>query len=245
MPALRNQPTPEQKIAYLQRLWNKTYLDDVVERNGVKNRVALENIVDSLCSSIGSLTNPNKIRNTLESVQHIKVDVETVGSYMQYLDSAFLFEGARRYNVKGRKYYESIKKYYVVDVGLRNARLNFRQQELTHIMENVIYNELRIRGYLVDVGVVESRVMRQGKSTYQQYEIDFIATNGINKYYIQSAYALADEEKREQELMSLKKVDDSFRKIIIVGDDIATYTDDNGYVFMSLFRFLVNDDVLE
>lgn len=245
MPALRNQPTPEQKIAYLQRLWNKTYLDDVVERNGVKNRVALENIVDSLCSSIGSLTNPNKIRNTLESVQHVKVDVETVGSYMQYLDNAFLFEGARRYNVKGRKYYDSIKKYYVVDVGLRNARLNFRQQEITHIMENVVYNELRIRGYLVDVGVVESRVMRQGKSTYQQYEIDFIATNGINKYYIQSAYALADEDKREQELMSLKKIDDSFRKIIIVGDDIATYTDDNGYVFMSLFRFLMNDDVLK
>lgn len=245
MPALRNQPTPEQKIAYLQRLWNKTYLDDVVERNGIKNRIALENIVDSLCSSIGSLTNPNKIRNTLESVQHVKVDVETVGSYMQYLDNAFLFEGARRYNVKGRKYYDSIKKYYVVDVGLRNARLNFRQQEITHIMENVVYNELRIRGYLVDVGVVESRVMRQGKSTYQQYEIDFIATNGINKYYIQSAYALADEGKREQELMSLKKIDDSFRKIIIVGDDIATYIDDNGYVFMSLFRFLMNDDVLE
>ena len=245
MPALRNQPTPEQKIAYLQRLWNKTYLDDVVERNGIKNRIALENIVDSLCSSIGSLTNPNKIRNTLESVQHVKVDVETVGSYMQYLDNAFLFEGARRYNVKGRKYYDSIKKYYVVDVGLRNARLNFRQQEITHIMENVVYNELRIRGYLVDVGVVESRVMRQGKSTYQQYEIEFIATNGINKYYIQSAYALADEGKREQELMSLKKIDDSFRKIIIVGDDIATYIDDNGYVFMSLFRFLMNDDVLE
>ena len=245
MPALRNQPTPEQKIAYLQRLWNKTYLDDVVERNGIKNRIALENIVDSLCSSIGSLTNPNKIRNTLESVQHVKGDVETGGSYMQYLDNAFLFEGARRYNVKGRKYYDSIKKYYVVDVGLRNARLNFRQQEITHIMENVVYNELRIRGYLVDVGVVESRVMRQGKSTYQQYEIDFIATNGINKYYIQSAYALADEGKREQELMSLKKIDDSFRKIIIVGDDIATYIDDNGYVFMSLFRFLMNDDVLE
>lgn len=245
MPALRNQPTPEQKIAYLQRLWNKTYLDDVVERNGIKNRIALENIVDSLCSSIGSLTNPNKIRNTLESVQHVKVDVETVGSYMQYLDNAFLFEGARRYNVKGRKYYDSIKKYYVVDVGLRNARLNFRQQEITHIMENIIYNELRIRGYLVDVGVVESRVMRQGKSSYQQYEIDFIANNGINKYYIQSAYVLADEEKREQELMSLKKVDDSFRKIIIVGDDIATYTDDNGYVFMSLFQFLMNDDVVE
>lgn len=245
MPALRNQPTPEQKVAYLQRLWQKTYLDDVVERNGIKNRMALESLVDSLCSSIGSLTNPNKIRNTLESVQHVKVDVETVSSYMQCLENAFLFEGARRYNVKGRKYYESIKKYYVVDVGLRNARLNFRQQEVTHIMENVIYNELRMRGYVVDVGVVESRVMKEGKSTYLQYEIDFIATNGFDKYYIQSAYALPTEEKRQQELASLKKVDDSFRKVIIVGDDIATYTDDNGYVFMGLFQFLKNDKVLE
>ncbi len=245
MPALRNHPTPEQKTGYLQRLWRKTYIDDVVERNGVKNRVALESVVDSLCSSIGSLTNPNKIKNTLESVLHTKTDAETVGAYMQYLENSFLFEGARRYNVKGRKYYESIKKYYVVDVGLRNARLNFRQQEITHIMENVIYNELRIRGYLVDVGVVESRMMRDGKSTYQQYEIDFIATNGISKYYIQSAYSLPDDEKLEQELASLKKVDDSFRKIIIVGDDIATYTDDNGYVFMGLFQFLRNDDILE
>lgn len=245
MPALRNQPTPEQKIGYLQRLWQKTYLDDVVERNGIKNRMALESLVDALCSSIGSLTNPNKIRNTLESVQHVKVDVETVMSYMQSLENAFLFEGSRRYNVKGRKYYESIKKYYVVDVGLRNARLNFRQQEVTHIMENVIYNELRIRGYVVDVGVVESRVMRDGKSTYQQLEIDFIATNGLDKYYIQSAYALPTEEKREQELASLKKIDDSFRKIIIVGEDIATYMDDNGYIFMGLFQFLKNEKVIE
>lgn len=245
MPALRNQPTPEQKVGYLQRLWQKTYLDDVVERNGIKNRMALESLVDSLCSSIGSLTNPNKIRNTLESVQHVKVDVETVMSYMQCLENAFLFEGSRRYNVKGRKYYESIKKYYAVDVGLRNARLNFRQQEVTHIMENVIYNELRIRGYVVDVGVVESRVMREGKSTYQQYEIDFIATNGLDKYYIQSAYALPTEEKRQQELASLKRIDDSFRKVVIVGDDIATYVDENGYIFMGLFQFLKNDRVLE
>lgn len=245
MPALRNQPTPEQKVNYLQRLWQKTYLDDVVERNGIKNRGALESIVDALCSTIGSLTNPNKIRNTLESVQHVKVDIETVMSYMQCLENAFLFEGSRRYNVKGRKYYESIKKYYVVDVGLRNARLNFRQQEVTHIMENVIYNELRIRGYVVDVGVVESRVMRDGKSTYQQLEIDFIATNGLDKYYIQSAYALPTDEKREQELASLKKIDDSFRKIIIVGEDIATYMDENGYIFMGLFQFLKNERVIE
>ena len=245
MPALRKQPTPEQKISYLQRLWQKTYIDDVVERNGIKNRVALECLVDSLCSSIGSLTNPNKIRNTLESVQRVKLDVETVSSYIQSLENAFLFEGVRRYNVKGRKYYESIKKYYAVDIGLRNARLNFRQQEATHIMENVIYNELRVRGYSVDVGVVESRGMRDGKSTYQQHEIDFIATNGIDKYYIQSAYALPTEEKREQELASLKRIDDSFRKIIIVGDDIATYMDEKGYIFMGLFQFLKNDDVLK
>ena len=245
MPALCNHRTPEQKIAYLQRLWSKTYIDDVVERNNVKNRQALECLVDSLCSAIGSLTNPGKMRNTMQSVAHIKVEPETVTSYMEYLENAFLFEGARRYNVKGRKYYESIKKFYVVDVGLRNARLNFRQQEITHIMENVIYNELRIRGYLVDVGVVESRQMIGGVSEYKQLEVDFIATDGMDKYYIQSAYSLSDEAKRKQELASLKKIDDSFRKIIIVGDDIATYTDENGFVFMGLFQFLKNEGIFK
>ena len=245
MPALCNHRTPEQKIAYLQRLWSKTYIDDVVERNNVKNRQALECLVDSLCSAVGSLTNPGKMRNTMQSVAHIKVEPETVTSYMEYLENAFLFEGARRYNVKGRKYYESIKKFYVVDVGLRNARLNFRQQEITHIMENVIYNELRIRGYLVDVGVVESRQMIGGVSEYKQLEVDFIATDGMDKYYIQSAYSLSDEAKRKQELASLKKIDDSFRKIIIVGDDIATYTDENGFVFMGLFQFLKNEGIFK
>lgn len=245
MPALCNHRTPEQKIAYLQRLWSKTYIDDVVERNNVRNRQALECLVDSLCSAIGSLTNPGKMRNTMQSVAHIKVEPETVTSYMEYLENAFLFEGARRYNVKGRKYYESIKKFYVVDVGLRNARLNFRQQEITHIMENVIYNELRIRGYLVDVGVVESRQMIGGVSEYKQLEVDFIATDGMDKYYIQSAYSLSDEAKRKQELASLKKIDDSFRKIIIVGDDIATYTDENGFVFMGLFQFLKNEGIFQ
>jgi len=245
MPALCNHRTPEQKIAYLQRLWSKTYIDDVVERNNVRNRQALECLVDSLCSAIGSLTNPGKMRNTMQSVAHIKVEPETVTSYMEYLENAFLFEGARRYNVKGRKYYESIKKFYVVDVGLRNARLNFRQQEITHIMENVIYNELRIRGYLVDVGVVESRQMIGGVSEYKQLEVDFIATDGMDKFYIQSAYSLSDEAKRKQELASLKKIDDSFRKIIIVGDDIATYTDENGFVFMGLFQFLKNEGIFK
>ena len=180
MPGLLKQHTPEQKVAYLQRLWNKTYLEE-----------------------------------------------------------AFLFEGAKRYNIKGNKYYDSIKKYYAVDVGLRNAKLNFRQQEVTHIMENVIYNELRMRGFTVDVGLVEVREMRDGKLTYIQYEVDFIASNGTDKYYIQSAFAIDDEEKRQQELNSLLKIDDSFRKIVIVGNDIAEYTDDKGIRFMGLFQFLL------
>ena len=238
MPGLLHHHTPEQKAAYLQRLWNKTYLDDVVERNHVKNREALSALADALCSSVGSLTNPSRISNVLQSLQKEKIASETIANYIDYLEDAFLFEGAKRFNIKGNKYFESIKKYYAVDVGLRNAKLNFRQQEITHIMENVIYNELRMRGFSVDVGLIESREMRDGKSTYVQYEIDFIAQNGMDKYYIQSAFKMDDDEKREKELRSLMKVDDSFKKIVIVGDDIATYTDNKGIVFMGLFQFL-------
>jgi len=238
MPGLLHQRTPEQKVAYLQRLWNKTYLDDVVERNHVKNREALSALADALCSSIGSLTNPSRISNVLQSLQKEKIASETIANYIDYLEDAFLFEGAKRFNIKGNKYFESIKKYYAVDVGLRNAKLNFRQQEVTHIMENVIYNELRMKGFSVDVGLVESRETRDGKLAYVQYEIDFIAQNGMDKYYIQSAFKLDDDEKREKELRSLMKVDDSFRKIVIVGDDIASYTNDKGIVFMGLFQFL-------
>ena len=240
MPGLLRQRTSEQKVAYLQRLWNKTYLDDVVERHKVKNREALSALADALCSSVGSLTNPNRISNVMRSVQNTKIDSETVSNYIGYLEEAFLFEGAKRYNIKGNKYFESIKKYYSVDVGLRNAKLNFRQQEITHIMENVIYNELRMRGFAVDVGVVEAREMRNGKSEYIQYEIDFIASNGRDKYYIQSACSLDSEEKRQQELRSLLKVDDSFQKIVITGSDIAAYTDNKGIRFMGLFQFLLS-----
>ena len=216
MPGLLRQRTPEQKMAYLQRLWNKTYLDDVVERHKVKNRDALSSLVDALCSSVGSLTNPNRISHVLRNLQNSKIDPETIASYISYLEEAFLFEGSKRYNIKGNKYFESIKKYYAVDVGLRNAKLNFRQQEITHIMENVIYNELRMRGFAVDVGMVEAREMRNGKSEYIQYEIDFIANNGMDKYYIQSAFSLDSEEKREKELKSLLKIDDSFHKTLPV-----------------------------
>ena len=238
MPGLLRQRTPEQKVTYLQRLWNKTYLDDVVERHNVKNREALSALADALCSSVGSLTNPHRVANVMQSVQKTKIDQETVTNYISYLEEAFLFEGSMRYNVKGNKYYESIKKYYTVDIGLRNAKLNFRQQEITHIMENVIYNELRMRGFVVDVGVVESREMRNGKLQYIQYEIDFVANNGTEKYYIQSAFALDTEEKRQQELKSLLKISNHFRKIVIEGNDIAEYTDTQGIRHMGLFQFL-------
>lgn len=244
LPALRKMPTAEQKISYLQRLWNKTYLDDVVERHHVENREALEAITDALCSSIGSLTNTTRITNTLESVRKIKITDDTVAKYIGYLEEAFLFKEAKRFNIKGNKYYENIKKYYSVDVGLRNARLNYRQLEQTHLMENVIFNELLYRGYTVDVGVIESREMKNGKSEYRQYEIDFIAANGNEKYYIQSAYELSTDTKREQELQSLKRIDDSFQKIVIVKDDIMPYRDEKGILFTSLFQFLTSDKLI-
>ncbi len=241
MPRLLRLGTPEQKARYLQQLWNKTYIDDVVERNNVRNKTALESMVDVLCSSVGSLVNPSKLRNTLQSVQKVKLDDETVASYISCLEGAFLFEGARRYNIKGKKYFDAIKKYYAADVGLRNARLNFRQQEVTHIMENIVYNELRSRDYLVDVGLVESREMHDGRQQFIQREVDFIATNGIDKFYIQSAYALDTEEKKSQELASLLKIDDSFRKIVVVGSDIESYTDEHGITFMGLFQLLLGN----
>ena len=244
LPALRRMPTYEQKTTYLQRLWKKTYLDDVVERRHVENRDALEAIADALCSSVGSLTNTTRITNTLASVRKIKITDDTVAKYIGYLEEAFLFNEAKRYNIKGNKYYENIKKYYSVDVGLRNARLNYRQLEQTHLMENVIFNELLHRGYAVDVGVVEARVMKNGKSEYKQYEVDFIAANGNEKYYIQSAYELSSDEKREQELNSLKRIDDSFQKIVIVKDDIMPYRDEKGIFYTGLFQFLMSDKLL-
>ena len=244
LPALRMMPTYEQKTSYLQRLWKKTYLDDVVERHHVENREALEAITDALCSSVGSLTNTSRITNTLASVRKIKISDDTVSKYIGYLEEAFLFNEAKRYNIKGNKYYENIKKYYSVDVGLRNVRLNYRQLEQTHLMENIIFNELLHRGYVVDVGVIEARVMKNGKSEYKQYEVDFIAANGNEKYYIQSAYELSSDTKREQELNSLNRIDDSFQKIVIVKDDIMPYRDEKGIYFTGLFQFLMSDKIV-
>ena len=238
LPGLRNHASAEQKVNYLQRLWKKTYLADVIERHKLRNKDLLENLADVLCSSVGSLNNPTKLANTIQSVKQMQTERNTVENYISYLEDAFLFESAKRYDIKGKRYFESIKKYYSVDIGLRNARLNFRQQELTHIMENIIYNHLRIFGYVVDVGVVEVREMQDGKQQKVQYEVDFIATNGQQKFYIQSAYRIDDESKREQELKSLRRIDDSFRKIVIIGDDIAAWTNEDGITFIGLFDFL-------
>lgn len=242
MPRLLHYDNNEQKINYLQNLWDKTYLDDVIERNNIKNELAISRLATSLCSSIGSLTNPTRIADTLKTVQKMKIDSKTIATYINYLENAFLFESAERYDVKGNRYYESTKKYYCIDVGLRNARLNFRQQEPTHIMENVLYNHLRILGFLIDVGVVENREMKNGKLSYVQREIDFVVNKGAQKYYIQSVYSIPNEEKREQELASLLKISDSFKKIVVVGDDIMPYYDNNGIFFTGLFDFLLHDD---
>lgn len=242
MPRLVHYSDNEQKISYLQSLWTKTYIDDVVERNNIRNELALASLATCLCSSIGSLTNPTRIANTLESVQRTRIDSKTVASYINCLENAYLFQSAEKYDIKGRRYFDTTKKYYCIDVGLRNARLNFRQQEPTHIMENVVYNHLRVLGFLVDVGIVESREKRDGNMKFIQREVDFVVNKGDQRYYIQSAYSLPTQEKRDQELASLLKVDDGFKKIVVVGEEIMPYFDDNGIYFTGLFDFLLKDD---
>lgn len=244
MPRLLHYNDDEQKIAYLNRLWDKTYFDDVIERYNIRNTTALEALARCLCSSIGSLTNPTKLANTILSVQHVKINAETVGKYLACLKEAFLFESAERYDVKGKRYFESIKKYYSIDVGLRNSLLNFRQQEPTHIMENVVFNHLRSLGFLVDVGVTEERKMKEGKSIYCQREIDFIANKGSQRYYIQSAYSIPDEEKLQQELASLLGISESFKKIVVSGEDVVPHYDDNGIYFIGVLDFLLQDSWL-
>jgi predicted AAA+ superfamily ATPase len=223
----------------LQRLWQKTYLDDVIDRNKIRNREALSSLTDALCSSVGSLTNPNRISNVLRNVQATKIDPDTISKYMDCLKDAFLFEEARRYNIKGNKYFENIKKYYAIDVGLRNAKLNFRQQERSHLMENMIYLELVRRGYSVDVGVVEVTRVKDGKKQQSQYEIDFVVNTGQEKIYIQSALNVDTEEKQNQETFSLKNSGDLFRKIVIVDGKTKRWTDENGIIYIGVIPFLL------
>ena len=244
MPLLLGMRTDEQKSRYLERLFSETYLKDVVARNKVAKTQELEDLVDVLASSIGSLTNPPKIEATFKSVLGSKITASTISAYIGYLEESFLIEEARRYDVKGRKYIGSPKKYYFEDVGLRNARLGFRQVEQTHIMENIVYNELRSRGFSVDVGSVEKAARIDGRVMRKQLEVDFVANLGSRRYYIQSALHLPDEEKERQEKAPLREVPDSFSKIVLVRDVVKPTYDDKGILTMSVLDFLLDEKSL-
>ena len=244
MPLLLGMRTDEQKSRYLERLFSETYLKDVVARNKVAKTQELEDLVNVLASSIGSLTNPPKIEATFKSVLGSKITASTISAYIGYLEESFLIEEARRYDVKGRKYIGSPKKYYFEDVGLRNARLGFRQVEQTHIMENIVYNELRSRGFSVDVGSVEKAAREGGKVVRKRLEVDFVANLGSRRYYIQSALHLPDEEKERQEKAPLREVPDSFSKIVLVRDAVKPTYDDEGILTMSVLDFLLDEKSL-
>lgn len=246
LPLIATMKTEEQKIQYLTRLFTEVYLKDIIDRNKIEKTQELEDLINVLASSIGSLTNPLKIEATFRSVLKSSLSDSTIKQYIEYLEDAYIISAASRYDVKGRKYIGSPLKYYFEDQGLRNARLGFRQVEETHIMENIIYNELRGRGYLVDVGVVSVRNRTAaGKQERKNLEIDFVANQGSKRYYIQSAFALPDEEKVKQEKASLLKVNDSFKKIILVKEVMNVQRDDNGITTMSVYDFLLNEDSLE
>ena len=245
LPLLTSMKTDEQKSEYLIRLFNEVYLKDISERITIRHPSELSELINVLASATGSLTNPTKLANTFKSAKNVKITPLTLSRYMEHLEQAFLINKAMRYDIKGRKYINTPCKYYFEDVGLRNARLNFRQLEENHIMENIIYNELRIRGFNVDVGVVEVRGRADSHFTRKQFEVDFVANLGSKRYYIQSAFSMHAEEKVEQEIQSLKRIDDSFKKIIIVKDDIKVRRDDNGFVTMGIFDFLLNENSLE
>ena len=246
LPLTVTMKTEEQKINYLTNLFKETYLKDIIERHHIEKTQELEDLVNVLASTIGSLTNPPKIEATFKSVIQSTISLNTIRQYIEYLEDAFIIHKSNRYNVKGRKYIGTPLKYYFEDIGLRNARLGFRQVEETHLLENIIYNELRSRGYTVDVGVVEKRgTDENGKAYKNQLEIDFVANLGSKRYYIQSAFSMPTEEKRIQEKASLVSVNDSFKKIIVVKDVVNVTRDEDGIITMSIYDFLLKENSLE
>ena len=246
LPQVLSFTEPEQKSSYLKNLFEETYIKDIKDRYGIRHDEELEELINTIASSVGGLTNPNKIANTFESLKKYKISKETVKAYLDYLCDSFLVEKAMRYDVKGRKYINTPAKYYFTDCGLRNARLNFRQVEKSHLTENIIYNELRTRGYNVDVGVVTIRNTNDsGIREQRQYEVDFVCNLGSKRYYIQSAYRMETEEKEKQEKISLLNIDDSFKKIIITGEPSLVQRDNDGITTMSIYDFLLNDNSLE
>lgn len=238
--------TADQKIAFLKSLFEETYISDIVGRHNIRNKAELEELLNILSSAIGSLTNPEKLSATFQTVKKKKISNVTIKRYMDYLCDAFLIDSALRYDVKGKKYIDTPVKYYFTDMGLRNARLNFRQIEETHSMENIIFNELKMRGFNVDVGVItQYDTNDKGNSVRKQLEIDFVCNQGSKRYYIQSAYAISDQAKMEQEQRSFMLTGDFFKRIIITKDTPAPYYNESGVLIMSVYDFLLNENSLE
>jgi hypothetical protein len=237
--------TPKKKEDYLKQLYATVYVNDIVERYNIRGETELKELIQVISSAIGSPTNPNKLANTFKSLKNVSLTNKTIDNYLGYMSDSFLLEKAIRYDIKGKKYINTLAKYYFTDVGVRNAILDFRQQEENNIMENIIYNELRIRGFRVDVGVVERRTTdKDGKTIRKQYEVDFVANQGSQRYYIQSAFMMPTDEKERQESASLLNIDDSFKKIIIVKDHIKPKRSEEGIVTIGLIDFLLNPELL-
>ena len=246
LPLILAMEEPEDKADYLHSLFQKVYISDIVERHNVRNKEELDELVDVLASAIGSYTNQNKLVRTFKSVKNKTISDKTIKKYTDYLIDSYLISKADRYDIKGKKYIGKLSKYYFEDVGLRNARLGFRQIEETHLMENIIYNELRVRGYHVDVGVVENcETKPDGKRGKKQLEVDFVATKGSEKYYIQSAFALPTADKVNQEQRGLLSIPDFFRKIVVVGENIKVRRDENGIITIGLRNFLLDENSLK
>ena len=246
MPALNELKTSKDKSIYLKNLFDTVYLKDITERYKIKNIEEINEIINFVSSSIGSLTNPTKLENSFKSIKNIKISKVTIQKYLNYLKDSFLIESATRYDIKGKRYINTPLKYYFTDVGLRNVRIGFRQYEQTHLMENIIFNELKIRDYNVDIGVVEINTKNnKGVSQRKQLEVDFVCNQGNKRYYIQSAFAIPDEEKMRQETNSLVKIKDSFKKIVIVNDDSPVWRNNDGILIMNIKDFLLNPNSLD
>lgn len=245
LPLVLTLDSDKKKSDYLKSLYQTVYAADILERHRIRNKEEFNELVSVVASSIGSPTNPRKLSNTFHSLKNKNLTHPTIGAYLQYLQDAFIIEKGMRYDVKGKKYINTLSKYYFTDIGVRNALLNFRQQEENHIMENVIYNELKIRGFQVDVGVVEHRTTdKTGKTVRKQYEVDFVVNQGSQRYYIQSAFRMPTEAKERQESNSLLNINDAFKKIIIVKEDIKPKRSEEGIVTIGLFDFLLTPELL-
>lgn len=246
LPLVLTLETEKKKVDYLNNLYKSVYLVDILERNKIRNRDDLDELVRIMASTVGSPANPTKLSNTFKSVKNVDIHHQTISKYLSYLEDAFLIEKAIRYDIKGKKYINTLSKFYFSDLGIRNALLGFRQQEENHIMENIIYNELRARGHKVDIGMIEQRATnREGKIVRKQLEVDFVVNQGSQRYYIQSAFAIPDEEKLKQESASLLRISDSFKKIIVVKDDIMPKRDENGIMTIGIMDFLLNPNSLD